>query len=567
MFSLSENIVNSPPEPGKKIVSTSNVIVMFALGFYFIPIVFFPSILLFNIAIPKANIVYLGLQFVLCVYCAIIIVRAISQYGFLDIFNRYSKLILFFWILLAIRLVYDDFTSVYRHNTLCLGRVFVPMLAFGLLSEKDIRSRTSFYTVFTCLAVVCFGFTLLLFDVLYIKGMNLRVAGVRDGFVWLDAQNWFLTREYAAGISPFGCILFFLCVYGYVNRYVSGRVYCLTCFCAATCMCSSGTLTAFIGLIFTLALYVLLTLGGDEKKRFFLVILPSLAMVFATALLIGRNVPNLSLAGRISKFGGDMFFVTKNIDEIAKVQNLHSSKIPMAQVIFDDNFEKELARTDTNTAPKNHDKPSSSFEKNIETATAYIEGHTAQNERHKSAPPGDEVHEPAPSDNEAHEPAPLDSETNEPVQVKAEISKKDFLRFSMAGGQRMGIWLQSIGLIKASPILGDHLYFFYKAKYRDVLCNPCNGILSAFLGTGVVGGTLFLLITCFSFYNAVYLFRVSVEFQWLSLLYFVSFIQMLLNMPLQNFNEFWFLLMMLHVSVVSCKERLRSTVRQKTSPT
>jgi hypothetical protein len=104
---------------------------------------------------------------------------------------------------------------------------------------------------------------------------------------------------------------------------------------------------------------------------------------------------------------------------------------------------------------------------------------------------------------------------------------------------RLVIWEYSLQKIYQNPILGNSFYIDFTNETRSY---PHNVIVQGYMGLGVIGGSLFLLVFCIGICDSIFCLRNSSEFGWLALLFFVAIIKSLLWNNIITDHMLWFLL-------------------------
>ncbi len=93
-----------------------------------------------------------------------------------------------------------------------------------------------------------------------------------------------------------------------------------------------------------------------------------------------------------------------------------------------------------------------------------------------------------------------------------------------ASASRIDSWKYVISRTNRSPIFGSGLERFGN--------HPHNAILEAYFSTGIIGGTLFVYLMFQGFKSSFFLFKISSEYSWISLLFIHDFVRHMFSAPL-----------------------------------
>ena len=408
-----------------------------------------------------------------------------------------------FWLLLAIRLIYQglthenarptgDFTDVIRVLFILGMNIFAILFASYGIDDKI--NKHIWQTAIVLLAL--FNIFLVIRWCNYIAvGATIKSPLFKSGFL---SEKGGIEAD---AFSILGCMLASLILWAWVEKKINFTKFAVLYACGIILLNFAMQRHCFVALIF--ANFVILIAGLLRKRnKLWLVILFVIAINGACLTYVGMGT-----SARLSK-GFDTLF--KDLHAVSKTKtNIFIPPPP------------EFAQNDPADNPPFQD----------EFQTSEISKADEDGLRQMSA--NTHVSEVRPKVEDAAE-----------MAKQREAERKKIRR---TGSFRLMLWFDSIQKICENPILGygqspyryddENIPHDVPQRFRGV--DPHNGFIAAFLMTGIVGGTLFLLLVGCAVVDAVKCWRYHPDFSWLVVVFAISLVEISLSAALTSKLAFW----------------------------
>jgi hypothetical protein len=141
--------------------------------------------------------------------------------------------------------------------------------------------------------------------------------------------------------------------------------------------------------------------------------------------------------------------------------------------------------------------------------------------------------------------------TSKPANRDKKIEK--IFRAIDAGRQLL--WYESIRQIMSSPFIGTGFMFPPGSTGKIKMYDTHNFYLSMFMGTGILGGILFLYITFIGIFDAIITIRCTPEFGWLAAIFIGQVVICFFGLHFWEAYLFWFPLIALRANVQQYKTK------------
>jgi hypothetical protein len=435
--------------------------------------------------------------FALCCYGLFMIVR---HYKKLSWKIHYFPLLLFvFWILLSIRLFYEGYTHtgyIVSQNYYDLVRPFLIILYVWLpificlrgipsvVSSRNITIGILAFMVLHCI-VAC----IMYFEPI-ITGLTLRSEEIHEMTVY---KRFGRIGEIALIASIMSCLGLWAVLEKKIPQVFFWSIYTLGIILEHF----SSMRTFFVAFIVALC-FILIFSTHPKNRKFFLFLIILILTNIGVIRVIGYASKDLTPIGRM--------FETK--EEIVTMTSIISDSVSLIK------SDKNLPSNKDNTSAESDIKKFPNFDsiESFKSSTAIL------------------------SD-------PLQVEKSKTIQQKEftwdNICNQFNALVKKAGTHRVNTWMTALKRVTEHPITGTGSAIFLKFNSRPVKFMPHNNIVDAFLMTGVVGGSLFLIILFVSWRNAVIIFRNYPEHAWLAVIFVFSATHLFFGSWLPTHTTLW----------------------------
>jgi hypothetical protein len=430
----------------------------------------------------------------------------------LSAFSGMYRLLTVFLIILYARIIVSSFET---HSNpylayswiIVLPSLYIPILFFSIpLTSKT--SHFAFWGVLIALTSLCL-FTFIASFPLILNGFTVKSG--RLEFMFHNFVRLMLTHT-----ALMGTYLSLICAWKmFVEKKVSILlIAAILYFCGTATLYFSTSRSALLGYIFAhLFLLAIPSALKNRKRLLFVIFVIVTSNLFASQYLVGNYPKSESMLGR-----SGIKFVLDKIQLLK--QEVHKSSLNKGS---DPNTTAEIPSLKQNVSESPLSK------KNDPNTTAEILS-LKQN-----------VFE-----------SPLNKENNPNTTAEIQSLKQDVYKsMDYFTSGRVNNYRLAIEQIKQYPLLGSNLRL-HESITSTTTCH--NEILSVTMGTGIIGGTLFIIILLIGFYDAMIAIRKTPEVGWLGIIFISLLVIIQFRGGIERDYFLWFSLVALHANAYRYKK-------------